>query len=54
MNLPKQKKSRVKYPRALLVRMTNKEKQKLEKAARSGGKGEGEIVRILINGHLPG
>lgn len=45
----KAKKSRVKYPESLLVRMTKAQKKKLKKNAKRGAMGEGELLRNRID-----
>ena len=50
--MKKKKQSKLKYPRALLVRMTDHEKVLVENESRKQGYGEGEVVRRLVQKHL--
>jgi len=44
--------SKVKFPKALLVRMTDGDKVRVENFARKNEKKEGQIVRELIRKYL--
>ena len=44
--------SKVKFPKALLVRMTDDDKVRVENAASKNEKKEGQIVRELIRKYL--